>query len=83
LSGIYLESELEIGGRMLRLLKEIEEHSRNLPDDIQQEVLDFIKFKEQKIQKNKEVEIEISLLSQKSLSQWESEEEDEAWKSYQ
>jgi hypothetical protein len=68
---------------MLRLLKEIEEHSRNLPDDIQQEVLDFIKFKEQTMQKNKEVEIEISLLSQKSLSQWESEEEDEAWKSYQ
>ena len=68
---------------MLRLLKEIEEHSRNLPDDIQQEVLDFIKFKEQKLQKNKEVEIEISLLSQKSLSQWESKEEDEAWKSYQ
>jgi hypothetical protein len=68
---------------MLRLLKEIEEHSRNLPDDIQQEVLDFIKFKEQKMQENKEVEIEISLLSQKSLSQWESEEEDEAWKSYQ
>ena len=68
---------------MLRLLKEIEEHSRNLPDDIQQEVLDFIKFKEQKLQKNKEIEIEVSLLSQKSLFQWENKEEDEAWKSYQ
>ena len=68
---------------MLRLLKEIEEHSRNLPDNIQQEVLDFIKFKEQKLQKNKEREIEVSLLSQKSLSEWESKEEDEAWKSYQ
>lgn len=68
---------------MLKLLKEIEQHSRNLPDDIQQEVLDFIKFKEQKLQKNKEVKIEISLLSQKSLCQWESKEEDDAWKSYQ
>ena len=34
---------------MKQLIKEIVLHSRALPDYIQQEVLDFIKFKERKL----------------------------------
>jgi len=68
---------------MLQLLQEIELHSRNLPDDVQQEVLDFIKFKELKVKQEQTAKIEISLLSEEALSQWDNEEEEAAWKSYQ
>ena len=68
---------------MQRLLKEIELHSRKLPDDIQQEVLDFIKLKERKLAKVKKEKLEISILSESAMSDWENEEEDDAWSSFQ
>ena len=68
---------------MQSLLKEIELHSKNLPDIVQQEVLDFIKFKEKKIAEEKKAHLGISLLSENALDQWNNEEEDLAWKNYQ
>lgn len=68
---------------MKELLKEIELHSRCLPDALQQEVLDFIKFKEQKLKAERSELLSSALLSETSLSEWNNEEEDEAWKHYQ
>lgn len=68
---------------MQRLIKEIELHSRKLPDEIQQEVLDFIKLKERKLAKAQKEKTETSMLSEQAMSDWENEEEDEAWSSFQ
>jgi len=68
---------------MKELLKEIESHSRCLPDAVQQEVLDFIKFKEEKLKEDQSELLAVSLLSEVSLSQWNNKEENEAWMSYQ
>lgn len=68
---------------MQRLIKEIELHSRQLPDEIQQEVLDFIKLKEKKIAKDEQEKLEISILSESAMSDWDNDEEDEAWKGFQ
>ncbi|WP_250657748.1 hypothetical protein [Alkalimarinus coralli] len=68
---------------MQRLLKEIELHSRKLPDEIQQEVLDFIKLKERTLAKAQKEKIEVSMLSEQAMSDWANEEEDEAWSSFQ
>ncbi|KMT64721.1 DUF2281 domain-containing protein [Catenovulum maritimum] len=68
---------------MESLIKEITEHTRNLPDDVQQEVLDFIVFKEQKLAAQKKEASEISLLSESALQDWNNEEEEQAWKSFQ
>ena len=68
---------------MNELLKEIELHTRALPESVQQEVLDFIKFKEQKLFESKSALLEVSTLSEPALDDWNNTEEDSAWKSYQ
>ncbi len=68
---------------MKQLVEEIVLHSRCLPDDIQREVLDFIKFKENKLKQQQANQLEISMLSESALSDWNNEEEDEAWKNFQ
>jgi len=68
---------------MKELIKEIERHSRALPDDIQQEVLDFIKFKESKLEAEIRRKNEVSMLSESALSEWNNDEEEAAWKSFQ
>ena len=68
---------------MKTLLKEIEIHSRALPDSVQREVLDFIKFKESKLKKQQNELFEISILSESSLSDWNNKEEEDAWLTYQ
>ncbi len=55
---------------MNELLKEIESHSRCLSDAAQQEVLDFIKFKEEKLKDEQSDLLAVSLLSEASLSEW-------------
>lgn len=68
---------------MKELLEEIELHSKALPDSVQREVLDFIKFKEQKLKQENHTLLEVSMLSESALSQWNNKEEDDAWSSYQ
>lgn len=68
---------------MKELVKEIEMHSRALPEAIQREVLDFIQFKEFKLKEQQHELLEISTLSESSLSEWNNVEEDNAWSSYQ
>ncbi len=68
---------------MKELLEEIKQHSKALPDSVQREVLDFIKFKEQKLNQDKHTLLEVSMLSELALSQWNNKEEDDAWSSYQ
>jgi hypothetical protein len=68
---------------MNKLIKEITLHSCALPESIQQEVLDFIKFKESRLEMEGKACAEVSLLSEASLSEWNNDEEDEAWKSFQ
>ncbi len=68
---------------MNKLIKEITLHSRALPESIQQEVLDFIKFKENRLGMESKECAEVSLLSEASLSEWNNDEEDEAWKKFQ
>ena len=67
---------------MESLIKEITRHTRSLPDDVQQEILDFVVFKEQKLAEKKAA-LEVSLLSESSLQEWNNEEEEQAWKSFQ
>ena len=56
------------------ILKEIEK----MPEEYLQEVLDFVRFLEMKMMKNK---IETAIMSESSLSKdWLRPEEDEAWK---
>jgi len=61
---------------MKELLEEIELHSKALPDSVQREVLDFIKFKEQKLNEENNTLLEVSILSESALSQWNNKEED-------
>ena len=68
---------------MKELLEEIELHSRCLPDSVQQEVLDFIKFKEQKLDANQKSLLEVAIFSESSLEDWDKKEEEDAWSSYQ
>ena len=70
------------GVMMESLIKEITRHTRSLPDDVQQEILDFVVFKEQKLAEKKAA-LEVSLLSESSLQEWNNEEEEQAWKSFQ
>lgn len=68
---------------MNKLIKEITLHSRALPESILLEVLDFIKFKESRLEMESNECAEVSLLSEASLSEWNNDEEDEAWKNFQ
>jgi len=68
---------------MKELLTEIELHSRALPDYIQQEVLDFIKFKESKFAAELKEQNETYMLSELTLSEWHNNEEELVWKSFQ
>jgi len=68
---------------MKELLKEIELHSRYLPDNVQQEVLDFIKFKELKLQEEQSTKLETAILSETALCDWNNKEEDDAWSNFQ
>ena len=68
---------------MTELLAEIELHSRALPDYIQQEVLDFIKFKENKLETEQRENNEVYILSESALPEWNNDEEESAWKSFQ
>ena len=68
---------------MKKLLEEIELHSRVLPDEVQQEVLDFIKFKESKLLEQKNSKLETAILSEAALCDWNNKEEDDAWVSFQ
>ena len=43
----------------------------------------FIKFKEQKLSQENHTLLEVSILSEFALSQWNNKEEDDAWSSYQ
>ena len=67
---------------MEKLLSEITAHSQKLPEEVQQEILDFIKFKELKLAEQRE-KFDAAILSESSLSDWDSPEEDEAWKNFQ
>jgi len=68
---------------MNKLIEKIISHSQNLPDEVQREVLDFIRFKENKLKTIRSQKLEVSILSEASLSEWNNEKEDEAWKSFQ
>ena len=68
---------------MKDLIEEIVIHSEALPVSIQQEVLDFIRFKENKLISDQSKALEVSLLSEAALSDWNNDEEDRAWKEYQ
>lgn len=68
---------------MNKLIREIERHSRDLPDNAQQEVLDFIKYKESKLKDEEKNKLETSILSETALLEWNNEEEERAWKSFQ
>lgn len=68
---------------MKQLVEEIVLHSSSLPDSVQREVLAFIKFKEKKLKEQQEGDLEVSVLSESALPDWNNEEEDEAWKNFQ
>lgn len=81
---VILQSDvIESDDTMNKLIEKIISHSQNLPDEVQREVLDFIRFKENKLKTIRSQKLEVSILSEASLSEWNNEKEDEAWKSFQ